>query len=1282
MSRKRERSWRERLVSAKKLEAFQENVAADLAKEIARTEDRLRSAPPGGAEELEKELGQYRRALDRLHRVGPEPRRHVTLWGLREVLCTGQPPILGAGKAPGMDVLMDWVFGGTVFDIQLLRGEKGLTKKSVQNKLSILQHGCYQYRETGRQEVCREYLDRLLAQYLDQPALRLGQVRDRLDESCARCGFQLDGTAALQIDGLFQGVRRELGRPSVSWQVHGRERALRQLSLLFVLALLSEDCYPAPGSPAGRWLAGAGGAQAGPAPSVSAPPRWDFSGDGGVFQWNMEEIAEALIPDVTVEGQSFRALPSGEGRPCRTPMEQILERWDAARLFLLCGERDSAVSGAGKTTSLRLLGRYAPQLRPIFVPLSRVYAAYAMRSLQRENGRPRLLTWLALQGIPLPDQAALSGRLLILDGLDEITAPEGIQALCDDLVALCQLPALRIIVSSKLPPEELAAWHMGLRSVANLWRGGVPCRIQTIGRAQRLDYLRRSGQVQPEDSEDLNTPFLLTLYGSTRRFLAGAHAPVFQSVLDRWLPAPAGQGQEALFYRYLCVQICRWCESCPGDDVRSELDAFFLLFALPAVAFRMLAHRVCDSYYVPSAAEPVDSAAVERIIGQSFPAFRQALRHFPQYRRGGLEILSTQGDALTAAGLAAGQAAAVLHRSFDPDTLEWVYHFVNHAMGDNLAMLHLANLFFAAYHQTIKNQGDMEGPFWDCPAHYLPRPVLKGAFGFLCQLFGGEEAVREILQGGPERIPCAGFSGYLLCTLAAELCAAVGLPRQRAWLSAAAGLRAGMDGACSGRIGVEYVVLDLCEQAREFRLEGAFAPGAEAARKAIRVHRDHPEFKNSDGYHSLAKVYLEQVAQILNGRSPGDRALTAVPPEERALADQVWAALHALADRGSDWPETDPVLGRLLPQSRPVLPALLALADRARLRLEHYQSRDWMGSGTVKFLVECSYTAKLLSIYAAFHEGASGPALNMLGCFCENQQELLENSPGLAFFQQNPDLHSPIPRETLFDGAHALHAWQLYLRIYQIQRGLQPYSARCLADLLLRRQVRLNGTGEALPGPGRDQDWNQAELDFLWEATNRSCTSGRKGFQLCRIRFLNELLERQTPELYVHGAVRDRASLEQELERRYRREWEDCQCGPRLGREAGYAPDLFTIMLLAEYGPLRPVPLDVEAWKSAIRVFFQQQIPTAAGLEKKLSDALRDPRNRNTDPAALRATLWADLSRVHYTTGYHLGMDGLRLHWERLSRLARVSPEFQTLFRGQGTLEWQQAAERLTGVGE
>ncbi|MEQ2443095.1 hypothetical protein WMO64_06395 [Pseudoflavonifractor sp. CLA-AP-H29] len=1273
----RDISWRERLVNGKKLADFQAGVAADLAKELARTEEKLRSASPARADALKRELNHCRKVLERLDRVGPEPRRHVTLWGLREALCTGGPPILGAGKPPAMDALMDWVFGGTVFDIQLLRGEKGLTKKSVQNKLSILQHGCYQYRETGKQEVCREYLDQLLEQYRKQPVLRLQQVRDRLDESCARDGFQLSGAAALQIDDLFQGVRREMGRPSVSWQAEGRERALRQLSLLFVLALLTEDCYPAADSPAAHWLAGEDGPRD---RAVSPPPpRWDLSRSDGIFQWNMEEIADELIPDVTVEGQTFRTLPAGRGRPCSTPMEQILERWDTARLFLLCGEQDSAVSGAGKTTSLRLLCRYLPRLRPIFVPLSRVYTAYEMRNLQKENGRPRLLTWLELQGVLLPDREDLSGRLLILDGLDEITAPEGVQALCDDLVALCRLPSLRIIVSSKLPPEELAAWRLGLRGISNLWRGGVPCRIRTIGRAQRLDYLRRSGQAQTEDSEGLNTPFLLTLYGSTQRFLSDAHAPIFQSIRDRWLSPAVGSGQEALFYRYLCVQICRWCESCPGDDVRSELDAFFLLFALPAVAFRMLVHQVCDSYYVPSAADPVDGQRVEGLIRDSFLAFRQMLRHFPQYQHGGLEVLASQSGALTAEGLAAGQAAAVLHRSFDPDTLEWAYHFVNHAMGDSLAMLHMANLFYAAYQQNRTGHGTMEGPFWDCPAHYLHRPMLRRVYGFLCVLFGGEDVLRGILEH-PDSTPCAGLSGYLLCTLAAEMCAALELPQQRAWLTRAAALRACLDPACSGRVGVEYIMLDLCEQSRELRLKGRFAQAAEAAREAIRVHRDHPEFKNSDGYHSLAKVYLEQVARLLNGQDPGEQPLSAVPPEERATADQVWTALHGLADRGGDWPEADPVLGRLLPQSRPVLPALLALADRARLRLDHYQARGWMGSETVHFLLEASYVAKLLSVYAAFHEGASGAALNMLGCFCENQQELLENSPDLAFFQQNPGLHSPIPREALADPRHALHAWQLYLRIYQIQRGLQPYPARRLSALLLMRQVRLGQGEEALPGPGPDPALNQAELDFLWESTARSCSGQGKGVQLCRIRFLNELLERQEPELYIQGAVRDRDALKQELERRYRGTWDICRCDARLEKEDGYAPDLFTIILLAEYAPVRPVPLRTEAFQSAIRTFYQQQIPTAARLEKALSAALRDPRNRRADHALLREALWTDLSRIRYTTGYFLGMDALRLHWLRLSRLTRVSPEFDGLFRGQGTEEWRQVVARLTGT--
>ena len=43
-----------------------------------------------------------------------------------------------------------------------------------------------------------------------------------------------------------------------------------------------------------------------------------------------------------------------------------------------------------------------------------------------------------------------------------------------------------------------------------------------------LDFVEE----QPEDSKGLNTPFLLTLYGSTQRFLSVKHTPVFQSIRD------------------------------------------------------------------------------------------------------------------------------------------------------------------------------------------------------------------------------------------------------------------------------------------------------------------------------------------------------------------------------------------------------------------------------------------------------------------------------------------------------------------------------------------------------------------------------------------------------------------------------------------------------------------------------------------------------------------------------------------------------------------------------
>ena len=1269
MVTKREPSWQERLVCGEKQAHFAKRVAQTLEQQVEQAAQRRKAEETTA---VKKELNRYRQTLERFNRTGLAPARHVTLWGLHQELClNGSSALLrGTGREPALGELLERVFGGTDLDIQALWRKRKLTAGTVKNKLLIIQHGYYQYQETGKNEVCRPDLDQLSDRYCAHPVAVLQQVRDRLDASCKQYSVVLEDGAALQTDAMFQGVRAEMGKPHIPSTLRGRELALRQLSLLFVLALLTENYDPEPGTPAARWLAGEdveGSIPPQPVPAYREPIH-----PGGIFWQELSEMSEELVPDVVVRGQRFQNHSGAKKDICRTPMEQVLEQWNGRGLFLLCGGGASAVSGAGKTTSLRLLCRHMAEKRPVFVPLSQVYTAYELRNLRKENGRPRLLTWLGVHGVPVGDLSELEGRPLVLDGLDEVTSPEGVQSLCDDLVALCQSGKIPVVVSSKLPPEELAAWTQGLSSISHLWRGGVRCQVQPIGRDQRQSYLTRYGRTLPAGHEALNTPFLLRLYGSNRDFFTGEQDPASCNIRARWLSGTGGSGPEALFYRYLGVQICRWCESNRGDDLRNEQDAFFLLFALPAVAFRMLIHEVCDGYYTPSAARPVDSETVEALLGGTFPALRSALFQFPVYREGGLETLTARYEDLDARGFSAGQAAAILHRSFDPSTLRWEYHFVNHAVRDELAMLHMANLFYAAYHRCPLDPEVAEGLYWDCPAHYLHRPMFRRVFAYLGELFGSEAAVRSILERGAAETPCAGPSGYLLCILAYEICAAMEIPQQRDWLARASALRSGLRPDEAGRAGVEYIMLDLCESARELRMQGKFRQAAEKARSAIRVHRDHPEFHNSDGYHSLAKVYLEQVTHSLNGAPVGEDGLTAIPQEERELADGVWRELHRLSERtraGEAWPERLPELGRLLPQSRAILPALLALADRARLRLERYRAEDYFGDQALAFLVESSYVAKLLSICAALHEGASGAALNMLGCFCENQQELLENGPELPFFQANPQLHCDIPPEELEDPEWPVHAWQLYLRIYQIPRGLQPYTAQCLANLLLTRQVRLDETGGGVPGPGVTPALSTAELDFLWEATNRSCTGQGNGSEIQRIRLLNELLELPADAPYLQTRMLHREDLEREAADRYQKEWTRCRCEERLNC---YQVDLYTVMLMAECRGGWGVALDALVWKSGIHTFFRKHIPTRVRLEHQVREAVQRSRCRDADIPALRAEWRAKLWRQTYTTGHLLGLSTLWACWERLHRLEAMTRGLYDLFHDRMGAEWSE----------
>lgn len=97
--------------------------------------------------------------------------------------------------------------------------------------------------------------------------------------------------------------------------------------------------------------------------------------------------------------------------------------------------------------------------------------------------------------------------------------------------------------------------------------------------------------------------------------------------------------------------------------------------------------------------------------------------------------------------------------------------------------------------------------------------------------------------------------------------------------------------------------------------------------------------------------------------------------------------------------------------------------------------------------------------------------------------------------------------------------------------------------------------------------------------------------------------------------------------------------------------DLYTVSLIAEYEPVRPVEAQVPAWVAGTRRFFREQMPK-------------------------------ENSTVRYTTGLVQREQYLRECWQRLRRLERTIPAFRELARSTGTGDWPEVLARLNAAGE
>lgn len=1135
-------------------------------------------------------------------------------------------PLCSMSENMLFSTLLQSAFGDT--NIDPFAGEKPLLKPSAgnKNKITALRHGKYYLCFlTGLSiaEGNKTAWEALRTRFSQQSMNCLEQILNKLKQILIQPLFSEDVIGS--IDSIFRYIHPY---ESDSQGTHVFSLCLRQMSMLLAEALLGKDMY----SDQCRQWVDYGFVSTIPQKSRYAEELWDSLTKhfgSGVFALKQDEIQDDLIPDITIQTanreQVFQLQKKPDGSSI-SPLEDILKAQTEHNLFLLCGQESSGVSGAGKTTSLRKLYYDLEALGPVFIPLSMVYSTNSLRAFQKENGCTRLQAWLSLQGLPLDSLQKLSHRLILLDGLDEITDPQGLQSLCDDLYELADDPEQRLVISSKLPPEKLASWEY-LKQISSVWNRCQRCYVQPLRSEQKITYMP---DIPLSLQDVLTTPFLLLIYKDVQTFLhiektnkKKKNQPIAApTLISRWLPnaetLPIPNHEATVFYRYLAVQVCRWFDANKANDAQNEADAFFLMYALPAVAFQMELSRIYDSAFTPDV-QPVDSTRVDLILDQSFSAFRGALLYYSAYKTNRDALLSGM-EKMNKTGFYQGQAAAVLHREFDWDTFEYQHHFVNRSIQENLAALHLSNLFFSAYNNAVRTEKEFLD-FYTCPTYFLPQPMWKKAVHFLDELFASPSELHDCLAKGPENFKkgLSPLAQYLLCNLAVGLCGAMKLSKKSDWLSAADKayrllLTAAPDFAAKYRMDH---VLNLCGQAQSFRSPQP-VQAAEKAREAIIFTRAHT-LKNSDGYHALAKVYLEQIQNILNQdltKSLNSEPLLPISEEELNFSTQIHQELARLS--GMSTAPSSPVFGDLPPENLELAGVLLPILDKARLRLDAYQEKQFFHSSTVEFLLKASYTAKAHSIYAAISHGTSGAALNMLACFLENQQEELENHPGLPFFKKCPEFHLDMDAAELEYPSHHLRAFFAYRRIYNIRRGPQPYSARKLAQALLARRVRLNEAGLPVDGPGYDNRLTKQERKFLEEATRRACEEPRTGHRIPRIRFLHECIEDPSEG-------EDISRLTEEAHMLFQHEWALCGCQEKLRSGSSLGVDLNSVLMAAEYTQGYLDAAQPKSWDVRLCAFFQQQ--------------LQFPADHS----------------ILYTTGTRMRKEYLQEAWTRLCRLSDQS---------------------------
>ena len=1054
----------------------------------------------------------------------PRPPR-ITFWGLSRIFsASGLFPASSAElkkKTVRLHFLKELFEGSGVDPNSFMFC--GCKERTQNNYLTKIWHLTWKY------EKPTERINKMVAAFQGAPHLALDGVKRNIE--------RLIWTGNVDPEDIGRETNQLISGLYPDSFGDGQREATRVLAVLALLCLLGDDVVLGAQSRSQVccWADGKS-----PAPVSMS---WEPIRSTGIYHVEEGQIDVKLLPDIICEGVNY-TYQSRIG----SPLCQIIAGHREHRWFFLCGQaengRNSAVSGAGKTTTLRYLAQELKYSRVLWLPLAEIYDRRGMQDPLNLIHYIERHFHVALEDLPV-------SALLLFDGLDELYRQDQLDCLSGDLARLQDQGQFGLVVSSKLPWERLPGINI-LYNWSSVWNVFLRCTIQELTEEQRLRALPLSRDKALV--HELNTPFLVSLYRHTASL---PDDPRIKQQLRRWgaesIFSKTIQTKQELFYHSLIVQILRWFEAERGQENQWEADAFFLLHTLPVVAYQMQRNETAIPELDPASGVKIDRVYLNRIVEATCKVGRSGLELFPGYRgdpaNGKRHLKSLSCDVFLS-----GAIPSLFYGEWDNEDPDDELRFINNSLRSYLANLHVADVFLLALNDRIDTTAEM---LEACGStmELMPAEEVRQVAEFF-RLIAPEDNLESLLVQGPKRDVKSPLSRFLAGHISATMCQLIRWPGRKdaissepwcesmtiAWDELQNNSSQALKELAVKRLGLAYIYGQV-GYARNLRDKKDYIGSGQCAQRTVDFQAANPIVVNSDGNHLKATNLWSQIQAILNGEQ--DEILSPIDQSDLAFADKLAAELNRLERQPGADSEMFPALSSA---HRKAVPLFSMMLQKAKLRRDAYAEKDFLGSQMMKFLCRASYVAKAHDIYAACCAGASGMAHNLLGSLMANDCESFENDSELPFFKCHPDLHLHIANLQYQDRLTA--SFQIYACIYNVPRGPQPYPARRLSELLLRRQVRLDSRGEAVAASG-EEPFTEFELDFLERSTIRAVTNSGNSETYWRARYLHDRARK-------YGTSLD--SARQTL----RTAWEKCGCEQKLARPMAQKVDIISVLVILE----------------------------------------------------------------------------------------------------------------------